>query len=190
MRGLCRSSGSDLVLAARPGWTHSVALKVSVVPGVGIYAIAASRKGVLVRHMACSVDQSGKVALARQEAEVEDTRRGCLRLQRGPAACRLSRLPDHAYRPPRSGEGDRNRLEPALRRLRKRVLRAGARLVITGRRMTLALSGSRIAPRSIPADPRYCRAETPSANALGVLIFHDSATPFCPFSNAHFRTDN
>jgi len=30
----------------------------------------------------------------------------------------------------------------SLRRLRERVLRAGARLVLSGRRMTLALSGS------------------------------------------------
>lgn len=42
----------------RPGWTHFVSLKISVVPVVGAYAIAASRKGVFVRHIACSVTAS------------------------------------------------------------------------------------------------------------------------------------
>lgn len=58
MRGRCRSRGSDLTLAARPGWTHSVALKVSVFLWFVYYAITTSRKGVLVRHMACRVTTS------------------------------------------------------------------------------------------------------------------------------------
>ena len=58
MRGLGRSSGNDLVLAVRPGWTHSVVLKISVVSGFEVYGIATSRKGVLVRHMACSMTAS------------------------------------------------------------------------------------------------------------------------------------
>ena len=57
VRGHCRNGGGDLTLAARPGWTHSVVLKISVVP-VPVYAIAASRKGVLVRHIAWSVTAS------------------------------------------------------------------------------------------------------------------------------------
>lgn len=56
--GRCRSRGSDLTLAARPGWTQSVALEVSVVLRFVCYAITTSRKGVLVRHMACKVTAS------------------------------------------------------------------------------------------------------------------------------------
>jgi hypothetical protein len=37
VRGLGRSSGNDLVLAVRPGWTHSVVLKISVVSGFEVY---------------------------------------------------------------------------------------------------------------------------------------------------------
>ena len=57
MRGLCRNGGSDLTLAVRPGWTHSVSLRNSVVSGLP-YAMASSRNGVFVRHMACNVTAS------------------------------------------------------------------------------------------------------------------------------------
>ena len=52
MRGRCRSRGSDLAFAARPGWTHSVALKISVRFVSELYAIASSRKGSVA--LACS----------------------------------------------------------------------------------------------------------------------------------------
>jgi len=58
VRGRCRSRGSDLTLAARPGWTHSSSLKISVGRVVWTYAIAASWKGALLRHMACRVTAS------------------------------------------------------------------------------------------------------------------------------------
>lgn len=59
MRGRCRIRGSDLTLAGRPGWTHSDALKISDVSFLFYaYAIAASRKGVLLCHMACNVTAS------------------------------------------------------------------------------------------------------------------------------------
>lgn len=51
VRGRC--PGSDLALGARPGWTHSNLVKISVGRVVWIYAIAAPWKGVLVRHKAC-----------------------------------------------------------------------------------------------------------------------------------------
>jgi len=57
VRDLCRSGGSDLTLAVRPGWTHSVSLRISVVSGLP-HAMASSRNGVFVRHMACSVTAS------------------------------------------------------------------------------------------------------------------------------------
>lgn len=45
MRGLGRNRGSDLFLAARPGWTRSVALRISIVSCVPDYAIAGLPEG-------------------------------------------------------------------------------------------------------------------------------------------------
>ena len=52
VRGLRRIRGSDLTLAARPGWPHSVAPEISIAV-VERYVIVASRKGV-----ACSMTAS------------------------------------------------------------------------------------------------------------------------------------
>ena len=59
------------------------------------------------------LDQPGDVALAGQDANVGEAGRGCIRLQRGPANCRLPHLSGHAYRPPGYGKGDRHRLQLA-----------------------------------------------------------------------------
>lgn len=52
MRDLRRKLGNDLILAARPGRTHCATLKVSVGVLFETYAIAAPRKGSLLRHIA------------------------------------------------------------------------------------------------------------------------------------------
>lgn len=59
VRGRYRIRGNDLTLAQRPGWTHSNTLKFSAgCCVVEFYAIAASWKGVFVRHIACRVTAS------------------------------------------------------------------------------------------------------------------------------------
>ena len=57
VRGQCRCSGSDLALAARPGWTHSGVAKSASWFWL-VQMTASSRKGVPVRHIACSVTAS------------------------------------------------------------------------------------------------------------------------------------
>lgn len=44
MGGRCRNRGSDLAFAARPGWKHSVTLKISVGSVFVLSDMASSRK--------------------------------------------------------------------------------------------------------------------------------------------------
>ena len=61
MRGLGRNSGNDLVLAVRPGWTHSVVLKISVVSGFEVYDAAWLRNALADRKIeACIPSKSNR----------------------------------------------------------------------------------------------------------------------------------
>ena len=57
-RSKARMRGSDLVLALRPGWTHPGGAPSRAGRRLRAYAVAASRKGVSVRHMACRITAS------------------------------------------------------------------------------------------------------------------------------------
>ena len=57
-RSKARMRGSDLVLALRPGWTHLGGAPSRAGRRLRAYAVAASRKGVSVRHMACRITAS------------------------------------------------------------------------------------------------------------------------------------
>ena len=57
-RSKARMHGSDLVLALRPGWTHPGGAPSRAGRRLRAYAVAASRKGVSVRHMACRITAS------------------------------------------------------------------------------------------------------------------------------------
>jgi len=57
-RSKARMRGSDLVLALRPGWTHPGGAPSRASRRLSAYAVAASRKGVSVRHMACRITAS------------------------------------------------------------------------------------------------------------------------------------
>ena len=61
MRGLGRNSGNELVLAVRPGWTHSVVLKISVVSGFEVYDAAWLRNALADRKIeACIPSKSNR----------------------------------------------------------------------------------------------------------------------------------